>query len=112
MPAGQCTRLKWLSARANKITQIPDAYANLSALRGLALDDNRVESVPQSLLERCAELHTLSLRGNPITMERMRELAGFDAFNKRRKSKLDKALDARVGVDFKESADYQAFHRH
>lgn len=110
--AGRCTRLKWLSAKANKLDHIPDAMSGLLALRGLALDDNRIAIVPEALLAACTELHTLSLRGNPITMEQLRDVAGFSAFDKRRRGKLDKALDARVGVDFRESADYQTFRRH
>jgi Leucine-rich repeat (LRR) protein len=104
--AGGCVRLQWLDASSNKIAAIPDSMQMLKCLRGLILDDNRLESVPSSILKECFELHTFSVRANPITMEKLRSVDGFDELAKRRKGKLDKVVDAKLGADFSEAADY------
>ena len=62
--------------------------------------------MPASLLQRCTTLHRLALRNNPIRMQQMRELEGFEAFAARRKDKLDKVVDSRVDIDLAEAADY------
>jgi Leucine-rich repeat (LRR) protein len=87
------------------------ALSQLSALRGLSLDDNRITTVPAAMLTECCELHTLSLRNNAITMQQMRELEGFGDYAERRKKRLDKGLNARIGVDFAEAADYELASR-
>jgi hypothetical protein len=76
------------------------------------MDDNRIPCVPPGLLKDCPELHTISVRNNPITMQQLRETHGFEAFSQRRKDKLDKIIDAHIAADFTEAADYEQFHRH
>ena len=106
MRAGECARLQWLRAGSNRIAAIQPALSRLRALRGLLLDSNSIATVPSCILEGCAELHTLSVRGNPVSMQELRDVPGFAAFEGRRKGKLDKIVDARVGVDMREAADY------
>jgi hypothetical protein len=104
--AGGCARLHWLAASNNKIEGIPDSFRMLKCLRGLILDDNRVASVPSIVLKECLELHTLSIRANPITMEQLRAVDGFEELAQRRKGMLDKVVDAKLGANFTEAADY------
>lgn len=104
--AGECSRLQWLRCGSNRIAAIPEVLQKLRGLRGLWLNGNRIDAVPSCILERCVELHTLDVRDNPVTMQELREVRGFVAFEGRRKGKLDKIVDARVGVDMAEAADY------
>ncbi len=55
-------------------------------LRGL----RRLSAVPAALLRGCESLATLSLHGNPITADALRETDGFRAFDARRCQKYDK----------------------
>ena len=52
----------------------------------------RVHSLPEQLLRGCTMLATLSVHGNPLVAERMRELPGFDVYDARRKAKHDKQV--------------------
>lgn len=112
MHAGSCARLVWLKVAQNQITALPDAICQLTMLQGLDAEDNRIASLPDGLLSGCSQLCTLSLRDNPLKMERMRELPGFEVFAARRRGKLDRAIDGGVQVDLTEAADYERFHRH
>lgn len=65
--------------------------------------------MPAEILRGCASLATLSLHGNPITIERLRQASGFAEFNARRCSKHDKQLDMQVfhpSAGFDEGADH------
>ena len=55
-------------------------------LRGL----RRLSAVPAALLRGCEALAMLSLHGNPITVDALRETDGFQAFDARRCQKYDK----------------------
>jgi hypothetical protein len=48
--------------------------------------------VPAEVLRGCTSLATLSLHGNPITIELFREADGFQEFNTRRCAKYDKQV--------------------
>ena len=102
----------WLKVSQNQITFLPDSMCKLLMLQGLDAEDNRIAALPEGFLSGCSQLCTLALRNNPLKMERMRELPGFEAFAARRKGKLDRALDGGVQVDLAEAADYEQFHRH
>ena len=52
----------------------------------------RLRSVPAAVLRGCRSLATLSLHGNPITIEVFREADGFEEFNARRCAKFDKQV--------------------
>eukprot|EP00892_Ulva_mutabilis_P004423 jgi/Ulvmu1/2352/UM013_0200.1 len=110
--AGECKALARFSATNNAIEALPEALGSLRALQVLRLDSNRIASVPPAVLLGCGELHSLALRGNPVTMQALRDVEGWAAYEARRKGKLDKALDAHVHADFWEAADYERFRRH
>lgn len=101
-----------LEAPANAIAAVPEAFSRLGALKSLNLANNRIAALPSGVLKECRELHTLDVRDNPVTMQQLRETPGYKAFDERRKVKLDKIVDAKIGANFWESADYDAVHRH
>jgi hypothetical protein len=52
----------------------------------------RIREVPAPVLKECTALATLSVRGNPITVEVLRESDGFREFDARRVAKCDKQV--------------------
>lgn len=110
--AGQCKQLARFSATNNMIEAVPEALGSLRVLQILRLDGNRIAALPPAVLLGCVELHSLALRGNPVTMQALRDVEGWSAYEARRKGKMDKALDAHVHADFWEAADYERFRRH
>ena len=58
----------------------------------------RLGRVPSAILKGCTALARLSLHGNPITIEQLREADGFAEFNARRCAKADKQLEMQVGA--------------
>lgn len=48
--------------------------------------------MPPAILTGCSSLATLSLHGNPLTIEQLRETPGFAEFDKRRRAKYDKQV--------------------
>lgn len=52
----------------------------------------RLKAVPPAVLTGCASLATLSLHGNPLTAEQLRETEGYAAFDERRRRKFDKQV--------------------
>ena len=86
-------------------------------LRALALDDNRVPAsgVPSALLSFAPRLCELSLRDNVVTMEELRELDGWGAYDARRRARAGKVLESGVMLGdkaFDEGADIVRFARH
>lgn len=51
------------------VQTIPASLSSLKNLKSLNLDGNRVRAIPPPVLADCAALHTLSLHGNPITIQ-------------------------------------------
>ena len=112
-----CPRLDAIDARKNAIVAIPEAFARASMLRSLLLDGNRVAvgGVPSAVLVGCAQLCELSLRDNAATMEELREIDGWDAYETRRKARAGKVLESRVMLGeraFDEGGDVERFRRH
>lgn len=101
-----------LEAHTNAISEIPESFSTLGALKSLNVANNRIARFPTAVLKECGELHTLDVRDNPVTMQQLRETPGYKQFEERRKMKLDKIVDAKIGADFWEAADYDAFYRH
>lgn len=69
----------------------------------------RLVGVPASILRGCSSLSTLSLHGNPLTIEHLREADGWAEFDARRRAKHDKQLSMRVmqpSAGFDEGADH------
>lgn len=54
----------------------------------------RLRSVPPAVLTGCSALATLSLHGNPLTAEELRETPGWAQFDERRRAKYDKQASA------------------
>jgi hypothetical protein len=79
----------------------------------LTLDNNMVTKVPPEVFVGCGALTTLSLHDNPVTVEQLREMDGYDSFNARRLAKVDKQIEMRTmlnrdGLDEgADSADWQ-----
>lgn len=72
----------------------------------------RIKAVPPGILTGCVALQTLSLHGNPVSAEQMRETPGFAAYNARRKAKHDKGLCMRLGQSFDEGFDAVEYERY
>ncbi|CAG9465623.1 unnamed protein product [Pedinophyceae sp. YPF-701] len=109
-----CTALKDMELPRNRIREIPVELAALQQLQILDLHNNLVETVPAAVFRGCVALHTLSLHGNPITVDKLRELDGFAEMEARRRSKVDKQIDRRVMLNtgqFDEGADFQRWVR-
>ncbi|XP_076642926.1 G-protein coupled receptor rickets isoform X2 [Halictus rubicundus] len=73
------TSLRVLELDDNYLTKIPTAIVNLSGLEDLSLSNNKIETVDGQTFRRVANLLSLDLRGNPI-----KEIHG-DAFRDLRK---------------------------
>lgn len=67
------------------------ARSRLPALRNPPLG-RRLRAVPEAILRGCASLATLSLHGNAITVDQLRETPGWAEFDGRRKAKYDKQV--------------------
>eukprot|EP00245_Coleochaete_scutata_P003525 TRINITY_DN15171_c0_g2_i1.p2 TRINITY_DN15171_c0_g2~~TRINITY_DN15171_c0_g2_i1.p2 ORF type:complete len:118 (+),score=21.40 TRINITY_DN15171_c0_g2_i1:48-356(+) len=99
---------------ANFITSIPPSLGNLRALKILLLDNNAVETIPSQLFWGCISLFTLSLHGNPITVDKLRQIEGWELFEERRRSKYTRQMDFQVlgSTDgFDEGTDEQQWQR-
>lgn len=77
---------------------IPASLGNLINLKTLALDSNRIAAVPPAVLQGCAQLQTLGLHNNPITVEQLQGTEGFDAFEARRRGKYDKKIAGGIAI--------------
>lgn len=62
----------------------------------------RLRAVPEPILAGCSALATLSLHGNPLTAEALRQAPGWRQFDERRRQKYDKQVrrwrERRFGV--------------
>ena len=106
---GSCAALEELVLNQNSVAAFPASLASCQGLKVLAADVNRIScaGIPPPLL-RAPSLHTLSLHGNPCTLEELREVDGYAALDARRRAKADKVVDGRVlGANkaFDEGAD-------
>eukprot|EP00897_Mesotaenium_endlicherianum_P002348 jgi/Mesen1/2140/ME000152S01226 len=110
---GDVAALEELSACDNQIAAVPLSMARLDKLKILLLDNNALPSFPSDVLKGCSQLTTLSLHGNEVVVEQLRELPGWDDFNERRKAKYTKQLDFNAmgtSSGFDEGADTQRWH--
>ncbi|KAG6543158.1 hypothetical protein Mapa_015407 [Marchantia paleacea] len=112
MPAslGQCANLSEADFSSNLLVEVPSTLSKLQYLKVLLLDNNALTSFPGEILSGCLGLITLSLHGNQVTIEKLREIEGWPEFDKRRKSKYNKQLDFNVIMSsggFDEGADTQ-----
>ena len=99
-----------------RVSAIPNEFRNMKSLQSLILDGNRIDKkgIPAVVLRECELLFELSLKQNQVTIEELRELDGWDAYNERRVSRADKILDAKTmlgDASFREGADAERYTR-
>ena len=99
-----------------RINAIPNAFRYMKSLQSLILDGNKIDKkgIPAVVLRECDRLSELSLKQNQVTIEELRELDGWDAYNERRVSRADKILDAKTmlgDASFREGADAERYTR-
>ncbi|KAH9701857.1 LRR repeats and ubiquitin-like domain-containing protein [Citrus sinensis] len=104
---GNCTSLIEIDLSSNLLSELPVTLENLHYLKALHLDNNALKSLPTTLFSKCVQLSTLELHNTEITMDALRQLEGWDDFDKRRRAKHQKQLDFRVmgSTEFDEGAD-------
>ncbi|XP_065848143.1 LRR repeats and ubiquitin-like domain-containing protein At2g30105 [Euphorbia lathyris] len=104
---GTCYSLVEVDLSSNHLIQLPDSLELLHNLRALHLGNNGLTSLPRTLLKKCVRLSTLDLHNTEITMDALRQYEGWEAFDERRRTKLQKQLDYRVvgSAEFDEGAD-------
>ncbi|KAL9314285.1 hypothetical protein ACSQ67_019737 [Phaseolus vulgaris] len=62
---------------------------------------NKPLKTPLNLLKDCKALQNISLHGNPISMDQLQQMEGFQEFEARRKKKFDKQIDSNVMIGSK-----------
>lgn len=80
----------------NVIEELPHSICNLTHLKSLGLDNNKLRQLPGMLLKECISLQSLSVHGNSLTMDQLQQMEGFQEYEGRRKKKFDKQIDANV----------------
>lgn len=109
----QCTQLIEADFSENFIREIPSSLGQITKLKALNLDRNALKTFPNEVLKGCLELATLSLHGNELTIEYLRQLEGWEEFDTRRRAKHSKQLQFSVldsSGGFDEGADSQQWH--
>ena len=112
-----CLRLDTVDARHNLLTAIPAELADAPRLRSLLLDRNRIAlaGVPERLLAEAPSLAELSVHGNNVGMEELRDRPGWSVYDARRRARAGKVLESRVMLGdkaFDEGADIERFQHH
>eukprot|EP00884_Botryococcus_braunii_P023093 jgi/Botrbrau1/9468/Bobra.0252s0089.1 len=105
---GDCRALESLDVGHNQLMTLPSTLSRLRSLRELLVDENRLKGLPSDLLRGCSSLCTLSLHGNPMTVDELRETDGFAEYNARRIAKVNKQMESQVLMGsqrFDEGAD-------
>ena len=111
-----CPDLEVIDASENEIAVVPAALGRLRALRSLNLAKNAITlaGVPSALLTDASSLVELVLHDNPISMESLREIQGWDAFDARRRARASKSIESSVMLSstvFDEGGDVDRFVR-
>ena len=105
---GEMVALEEVHTSDNALTRIPVDLAKLERLRIIVAENNMIDSLPSEIMLYCENLQTISLHGNPLTLEKLEETKGYAEFEARRKAKWDKLLAAGVLLGagrFDEAAD-------
>ena len=68
------------------------SLGRLTRLRAALLDSNAIAAIPAQLLLGCSALQTLSLHGNPVTLEVLQSTDGWAQFNARQLDKQGKRV--------------------
>ncbi|CAI5498874.1 unnamed protein product, partial [Closterium sp. Naga37s-1] len=109
----ECTSLAEANFSANFICHVPAALGRLTNLKILLLSNNAIKNFPSEVLTGCTELFTLSLHGNQITMDQLREIEGWEEYDERRRAKYSKRLELQAlasSSGFDEGADAHLWH--
>lgn len=111
-----CPDLEVIDASENEIASAPAALGRLRALRSLNLASNAITiaGVPSALLIDATSLVELVLHDNPISMDSLREIEGWDAFDARRRARASKSIESSVMLSstvFDEGGDVDRFER-
>ncbi|XP_074267810.1 plant intracellular Ras-group-related LRR protein 8 [Silene latifolia] len=104
---GDCGSLTEVDVSSNLLVMLPETLGSLHNLKSLRLSNNGLKSLPSSIFKKCVKLSSLDLHGTQITMDVLREVEGWEEFDKRRCMKYQKQLDFRAGgsAGFDEGAD-------
>ena len=96
---GGMTSLEELNLDENGIVSLEGVeFGRMSALRTLLLRRNALRSLPEALLS-ASGVNKLELEGNAITYRAMLVMPGVEAYNARRKGRIDRALAGDVEAD-------------
>ena len=87
-----CAALEELDAAGNALQALPPQLGALPRLALLQLDDNALRGVPSELLRGCVALTTLSLHGNPVTLDALEATDGWAEFDTRQRAKQSKRV--------------------
>ncbi|KMT05407.1 hypothetical protein BVRB_7g175350 [Beta vulgaris subsp. vulgaris] len=104
---GDCSSLIEVDMSSNLLAELPETFGNLKILKALHLNNNGLKSLPSNLFKKCVQLSTLDLHGTIITIDILRQVEGWEDFDRRRCSKLKKQLEFHAGgsAEFDEGAD-------
>lgn len=76
-------------------------YETVVAPRSHVAFSHRLLQLPPSLLLDCGALHTLSLHGNVIKLDRLEQMEGYESLEGRRREKVDKQIAGNVMITSK-----------
>lgn len=80
----------------NHLESVPEAWMSLTRLISLKLDNNNIQDFPNVILQLCADLITLSLRGNPIKMNILQKKDAYVLFEERRALQIKRQIEAGI----------------
>ena len=101
---GRAPALQELDVRQNELEELPESSfggalgggagsgQKAPPLRVLLADGNRLRGLPGGFFLRFVDLHQVSLHGNPVAAADVERAEGFDAYEGRRRGKVDKGL--------------------
>ncbi|CAH9109413.1 unnamed protein product [Cuscuta epithymum] len=83
-----CAALEYVNISYNLLTELPDTLGKLKNLKELLLGDNRLTSLPTTIFSHCNKLYSLDLHGTGLTLDYVRQLDGWNEFEKKENSEI------------------------